>query len=200
MERSERLKHLGREIDRLSKLEKEIKIHREVVRDEFSRLVQDEVKDKEYLQPVKSIEIPDEFFHSTGLSKEEFVASRFPGWNVEHLEKDIAKNTTSFVLRRDPNYIPYSIVVDEDEESELRVSKSIAEYNPEIDWDAMMASDPDLFEKIAWPKKIEYEMNEEEFKKLIEEEPEILAEIQRYLTVHKPAIKFSARRVKKDDQ
>src|SRR4029078_831601 len=127
--------------------------------------------------PVKTIEVPKEFFETTGMEMEDFAASRFPNWDVEHIEKDVSTGNTTFVLKQNYKYVSGVVDVD-DGDKILRVSKEVSEYTPEIDWDTLKSERPDLFEQLAEPVTT-YEINESQFDKLVDEQPEELATLQR---------------------
>lgn len=203
-EREEQLRRVARQFYDAKVEERSVGKDSDALRSEFFRLHDEQFKGKDYLLPVKTIEVPDEFWHTTEMSKEDFVSSRFPGWNVEHCEYNTALSRTVFVLKRDPQYIPGMVELPQerlpgDEEDYLiRVSKEISEYTPEIDWHTLKQERPDIWEKIAQPIT-SYEIDEEGFEKLVEESPEELATIQRHMKVRKPVLKATAKRVKSDD-
>lgn len=196
MTRQERLQQIARELYDSKITEKEAGVVTKELRDEFFRLHDEEFKGKDHLLPVRTIEVPDEFFYTTQMSKEDFISSRFPGWNVEHVEYNTALNKNVFVLKRNPKYISGVVEVD-DGEKIIRVSKEISEYTPEMDWDTLKQERPDLFEKIAQPVT-SYEIDEVGFEKLVNESPEELATIQRHMKVKEPVLRATARRVKDD--
>lgn len=189
MTREERLAEIAKELTSATYREREAKADREHAKEEFFRLIRDRHKNSDLL-PVQTVEVPLDFFERTGMTKEEFAESRFPGWTVEHCERNIAQSQIVFVLKRDASYIPDDIVVDG-----VKVSKSIAEYTPEIDWDTLRIEDEALFDKLAEPQ-IVYNVNEENFERMMEESPEELAKLQRHLKLRKPALKVNVREVK----
>lgn len=192
MNREERLEHIARELAELTAEERDIKALRDDAKEEFFRLLRD--RHKHSVLPVRTVEVPDEFFHSTGLSYDEFVESRFPGWLVEHVEKNIAMHRTVFVLKRDPEYLTDAVDITTDEGT-LRVSKVVAEYTPEVDWESLRREDEKLFDKLAQPQLV-YNVNEEALERLMEEEPHELAKLQRHMKVRKPSLKVTSRKVK----
>lgn len=199
--REEQLQRVARQFYDTKSVERETGKQADELRKEFFRLHDEQFKGKDYLLPVKTVDVPDEFWHSTQMSKEDFVSSRFPGWNVEHCEYNTALGRTVFVLKRDPQYIPGIVeLYEEDNEGNhlIRVSKEISEYTPEIDWETLKQERPDIWEKIAQPIT-SYEIDEEGFEKLVEESPEELATIQRHMKVRKPVLRATAKRVKSDE-
>lgn len=194
MTRQERLQEIARKLYEAKTIEKEADGVVKELRDEFFRLYDEEFRGKDYLLPVKTVEVPAEFFARTGMSQDEFISSRFPGWEVEHVEYNTALARRVFVLKRDPKYISGVIEVD-DGDKKLRVSKEVSEYTPEIDWTTLKAERPDLFDKLAQPIT-SYEIDETEFEKLVNESPEELATLQRHMTVKQPTLRATARRVK----
>ena len=195
--REERLQEIGRRLYEKKVNERVYSEEVKELRDEFFRLHDDGVKGQSYRLPVKTIEVPDEFFETTQMSKEDFVATRFPNWEVEHIEKNTALNKTVFVLKQNYHYVP-GVVDIEDGDKILRVSKEVSEYTPEMDWDTLKQERPDLFERLAQPVT-SYEIDEENFAKLIDESPEELATIQRHMRVKPPTLRATARRIKKDE-
>lgn len=194
MKREERLQYLAKQLYSHSQTEKELKKSREELREEFFRLLDDGLSGREHVLPVKTIEVPDAFWATTGMTKEQFVDSRFPGWKIEHCEKNITTNQTVFVLKRDPSYVP-GMVDATFGDTHIRVSKEIAEYTPEIDWTTLQAERPDLFEKLA-KTKVVLELDDDELERLAVENPEELATLQRHMKVREPSIKVQPRKLK----
>lgn len=194
MNLEERITHVAKELAQYAEEERKVKALRDDAKEEFYRLIRD--RHKRDILPVRTIEVPDEFFAVTGLSYEEFVETRFPGWLVEHVEKNIALNRTVFVLKRDPEYLADGVDITVDNKR-LRVSKVVAEYTPEVDWESLRAEDEKLFDKLAQPQ-LTYNVNEEALERMMEEEPHELAKLQRHMRVRKPSLKVTSRKVKDD--
>jgi len=194
MTREERLQKIAQDLYEISVDDKRNKSTRDDLKDEFFRLLDYEYKGRAHILPVKTIEVPDTFWHSTQMTYDEFVRSRFPGWNVEHVEKSISTNRTVFVLKRDPQYVPGLVEV-QDDEGTIKVAKEVAEYTPEIDWTTLQQERPDLFEKLSRPRVI-MELDDDAFEKLAMEEPEELATLERHMVVRPPALKVQPRRMK----
>jgi len=192
--RQERLEWLARRLYRINQLRGGVEDRRDETRKEFFRLVTDNFRKKEHLLPVRTIEVPDGFFDKTGMTRFDFVMTRFPGWMVEHCERNTATGITVFVLKKDPHYMPDTIDV-EDDEGTIRVAKEVSEATPEIDWDSLQKERPDLYEKLA-REKVVLEVNDEALEKMVTEEPEDMAVLQRHLKVKEPSLKVRARRLK----
>lgn len=128
------------------------------------------------------------------MSKEEFVRTRFPGWNVEHCEKNVSTGKTVFVLKQDPQFIPGVVDVNTDD-GLVRVSKEVAEYTPQMDWETLAAERPDLFDKLS-KTRVVLDLDEDALEKLAAENPEELATLQRHMIVKEPALKVQPRKVK----
>lgn len=188
MNLEERIEHVAKELAEYAADEKKLKGLRNDAKDEFFKLIRE--RHQHSILPVRTIEIPVEFFASTDMSYEEFVESRFPGWLVEHIERNISTDYIVFVLKRDPMYISDAVEVDG-----LRVSKVVSEYTPEIDWETLQKERPDVFDKLAEPQLV-YNVNEENLERMMEESPEELAILQRHMRVKKPALKVTSRKVK----
>jgi hypothetical protein len=196
MKREERLEHLAKNIYSMKGTIKEVESNLKEQREKFFELLEDNLASQEHLLPVQTIEIPQEFFERTGMSEQDFVASRFPGWQVEHVEKNISTGMHTFILKKDKRYIP-SVVETTYGDGKIRVSKEIMEYEPEIDWDTLAAEDPELYEQICYEEEVVVQqLDEQTFEQLIEESPEVLEKIRRHLKVRTPALKATARTIK----
>jgi len=194
MQRQDRLREIGRQFYAAKEKEKISSTEVKELREEFFRLYNEEFKHKDHLLPVKTVEVPDEFWTSTGMNKDEFVESRFPGWLVEHVERNVSTNNTTFVLRKDPKYIAGTIDID-DTDKTIRISKEVSEYTPEIDWKTLKEERPDLFDKLAQPIT-SYEIDEGAWDSMVSETPEELATIQRHMNVRSPVLRATAKRIK----
>ncbi len=197
MDSQEYLEHVARDFYKTKQAERLVNETVQDLRDEFFRMHDEAVKGRSYTLPVKTIEVPDEFFAVTGMSAEEFVESRFPNWNVEHVEKNTATNKTTFILKQNYRYVPGIVEIDDDDKV-IRVAKEVSEYTPEIDWETLKAERPDLFDKLAQPVT-RYEIDEVGFAEMVDKNPEELATLQRHMKVKPPTLRATARRVKKDE-
>lgn len=194
MNRQERLEHLAKEIFLAKEKEKTYKEAIEDLRGKFFDLLEDDIRGKSHLLPVQTIEVPKEFFGTTGMTERDFIASRFPGWDVEHVEVNIAAGVHTFVLKKNARYIPNVVEVELDGRK-LRVSKEISEYEPDIDWNTLEAEDPKLFERLVrWePTPV---LDEDALEKMIEEKPEVLEKLRRHFKVKSPSLRATAREIK----
>lgn len=198
MTREERLQQIAMDLFDISEEEKTNKKQRSELKEEFFRLLEYDFKGRDHILPVKTIEVPDSFWQSTKMTKDEFARSRFPGWNVEHVEKDITTGMTVFVLKRDPHYIPGIVEISneyDDGDTTIKVSKEVAEYTPEVDWTTLQQERPDLFERLSKPV-ITLELDDNELEKIANEQPYELATLERHMIVREPALKVQPRRVK----
>jgi len=195
MTREERLKWLAERLYEEQQSEKEHKTNREGFKKEFMRLIEDGFDGRDHILPVKTIEVPADFWKKTGMTKAEFIESRFPGWDVEHVEKDISTSNTVFVLKRNPHYLSGTIEVETDD-GILKVSKEVAEYTPEMDWNTLREERPDLYKRLANPV-ITLELDEEMLEYIASEEPEELAVLQRHMKVKEPSLKVQPRMTKR---
>lgn len=194
MRRDERLRWLAQQLTEVAEEEKAVKKNRSDLREEFFRLLDHEQRGQEHLLPVITVEIPHDFFQNTGLSKEDFARTRFPDWDVEHVEHNIATGMLVFVFRKNPHFVPRSVEI-EDSQGTVRVSKDVAEYSPEIDWETLQKDRPDLYQKLAVPV-VSHELNERALEQLINETPEEVATLQRHMTVKQSSLRATPRRVK----
>lgn len=193
MTREERLHQIAQDLYDISRENKQAEKDREVLKSEFFRLIDKGLTGRSNLMPVKTIEVPDSFWIATGMSKEEFVQTRFPGWKVEHIEKNISLNNTVIVLKKNASYIP-AVVEVEHPEGKIKVAKEVAEYTPQIDWKTLNAERPDLFEKLANFKTV-VELNDEALERIAMESPEELATLERHMVVKEPSLRVSSRRL-----
>lgn len=158
------------------------------LRKEFFDLVTNTVGLEEKDLPTKSVELPQNFLERIELTEEDFFKSRYPGWNVVANENDV------YILIKDPAYIGYEFV---DPESKIKISKQIQESTPEIDWNTLEKDDKSLFTALAKPVTT-YELNEENYTKLVKDQPEIVATLQRHLIMKTPVQRLP-KPVKVDD-
>jgi hypothetical protein len=85
----------------------------------------------------------------------------------------------------------------EDPHSPLfKVSKDVAEYTPEIDWETLKSERPDIFKKLA-VKRTHYDVNEAALEELFED-PEEASVLQRHLKVKPPSLRVTARRIEQE--
>jgi hypothetical protein len=194
VKRQERLKEIARKLWETKQAKDQIEQNRKELAADLYRLLEYDFRNKDHLLPVVTIEVPEEFFTRTGLTRQEFIDTRFPGWDVEHEEVNITTEMTTFVLKRNPRYMG-GVVEVPDGDHTIRVSKTISEYTPEIDWDTLAKERPDLMKRLATPVTI-YELNEDELEKLFHENPEDVPILKRHMVVREPAIKVIPRRVK----
>jgi hypothetical protein len=198
MKRTEYLKQVARQLSEAADRQRESEKEKSDLRDEFFRLVEEGFHEKDHLLPVKTIEVPDTFFKATNMTKAQFVSSRYPGWDVVHCERKVDKFVTIFVLKKNPDYLPYVEEVEYADGRKIRVSKEIAEGTPEIDWETLRAERPDLYEKLA--KTVEQiVLNDDALEELADNEPEELATLERHMHVGKPVRRAFPRKVKDDD-
>jgi len=185
------MRHIAYELYVTAELERETKKQKDELRDELFRLAKREYDHKDYLLPVKTIEVPKRFWDLTGMSMDEFTQSRFPGWNVEHVEKNITTGDVVFVLKKDADYMPTVLDFDDN----VRVAKSITEYSPEIDDKTLYAEFPEIARKILKPVET-FELDDSALEQLVHDEPDILAKLQRHLRSKKPSLRATAQRLK----
>lgn len=191
MTREERQQQIAKELYQAREQERKIKSRVDELKDEFFKLAEDEYAHKDHMLPVRTIEIPDNFFIRTGMTHQEFVETRYPGWNIEHVEN--TSGMVVFILKRDPSLMPVTVSVDG-----VSVTKTPIEYTPEIDWDTLMRERYDLYKQIA-KVTMKIEVDETRFEKLIEENPMEMNTIARHMKVKKPSLKVTAKKVKDDE-
>jgi hypothetical protein len=165
-------------------------------RKEFFRMAEEVWGGRDHLLPVRTVEIPETFFKTTGMSQAEFVETRFPGWDVEHVELNTVSRNRIFVLKRNPKYLGRVVEVNAGGDL-VQVAKDVSEFTPEIDWTTLKQERPDLYERLA-RHVIHTEVNEEELEKMYQETPEDIATLERHLRVREPVLRATAKRVKPD--
>jgi hypothetical protein len=104
--KEEYLRHVAYRLVDATEQEKQAKQNREEAKAEFFRMADEMWRSKEDLIPVQTVEVPQEFFVSTGLTQEEFMETRYPGWEIEHVELNPATMKRTFILKRDIKYLP----------------------------------------------------------------------------------------------
>jgi hypothetical protein len=180
------LENLAKNLAKAKEAEKKAKFARETAQGAFFKAVAEEWREKKKsLRPVTTITVPADFWDKTGMSVDEFLDTRFPGWELERVSDD------NLVLRKLPEYMPSEINVDG-----TKVTKTVSEYTPVIDWDSLAKELPDLFEILAFPKT-EYVLDEVELERLMEDRPEVTSELRRHMIVKPPALKSLASKSKK---
>lgn len=191
---SEELELVAQKLVQISEAEKECKENRAFLKQEFLDLIDEDNKGQDHLLPVITIEIPADFLTKVGLTEKEFLLSRFPAWDVEHSE--MGEDVEVFILKKKPRYLP-RVVEKDNLFNTIKVSKDVAEYNPEIDWDTLGKEFPNLVEAISVPV-VTRELEEKKFEEELERNPELLSTLQRHMKVKQPVIRVTPRRIKKD--
>lgn len=196
MTREEKLRDVARALYEVAEQEKAVKKQREQLKQDLYRLIDYDFRGKDYLLPIRTVEVPNSFFSNTGMSYDSFVKSRMPGWTIEHVEKNTQTEITTFVFKKDPSYVSRVVEVDTDK-GKIVVSKEVSEFEPGIDWETLALDDLDLYNKLA-KEVYSVEMNEDAFQELMETEPEFLGVLQRHMVVRQPTIR-AVPRLKKDE-
>lgn len=165
---------LAARLKKLSDQEKDIKAEKDGLRSELFNYGAKDYEGKEYLLPTTTITVPKIFWHTTGFTEFDFIRSRFPTWDIEVAEYDDLANTTTFVLRKNPLYAPFKY-----EDDALKLSKSVTEPTPEIDFESLKAERPDLFDKIT-KEVISLELDGEALEAAIAEDQEVVSILTRH--------------------
>jgi hypothetical protein len=158
----------------MTKFEKEFKKQKEELRAELFAYAASDYEGKEYLLPITTVTVPKTFWYTTDMDPQEFLASRFPTWDLQYSEEDPITYETTFILRKKPEYMPFSY-----EDDNLKLSKSSTEPTPEVDWETLKQEREDLFEQIV-QETVVYELNGDRLQELINEDKETLAIFQRH--------------------
>lgn len=174
IQNTDRLSTVIQDLKKINEDEKKLKADKENLRTELFKFATQDYDDKSYLLPTTTISVPLEFWERTGLTETEFLSSRFPTWDVEEAEYDDLAMRTTFILRKNPFYMPFKF-----EDDEFKLSKTTTEPTPDIDWITLAAERPDLFDSLAKPV-MTYELDGEELERMIAEDPEIISVLTRH--------------------
>lgn len=194
MKPNEYIEEVARHLHTSIQGEKNWKKQRAEDRDEFFRMADEVWNSRDHMLPVQTVEVPQSFFNQTGLTQDEFISTRYPGWDVEHVEYNTVSKNRVFVLKRNPRYLGQVVEIDVDGKI-VQVAKEISEYSPEVDWETLAKERPDLAERLAKPR-IVYDIDEVELERLFEETPEDAATLKRHLKVREPSLRATSRAVK----
>lgn len=182
---SQNLSKLAYKQARIAQLLKRLEDAKKELRQELFEVADDSYEGKDYLVPVTSIYVPIEFFEKTGMSYEDFVATRYPAWELVSKSGDF--DIKVLILRKKTEYMPW-----EYEDDEVSVARSISEATPDIDWDSMQLVDPDLFDRLAIPVT-KYELNESVLQGAINEDKSIVTRLRLYTVSKKPVQRVLAK-------
>jgi hypothetical protein len=169
-----------RRLARLDRIIKQFEKEKKEIRQQYFDEVAAKHAFSPNLLPTKTIAIPNEFWIKTSISIVDFCVSRFPDYDLIAQEQDIQGYNTILVLRKKAEVVP-----DVFEDDRVKVSKTVVENTPEIDWVTLEAEFPSIFQRIA-REVTHYEINDAELSKVVEEQPEMLEHLKRHL-ISKPA-------------
>ena len=178
---------------RLTKLLKTLEDLKKKIRSEFFTEADLHYEQQHYLLPVTTVFVPWEFFEKTDISREEFVKTRFPSWNVTHANEQ--DDGIIYSLKKKKEFMPWSYQSDE-----FELTRSVAELTPDIDWESMKKVDPEFFNKFH-KEIVSYELDADAFNKEIQDNPQFPAVdfLMRY-TVHKnPTLRVLSKVIKDGD-
>lgn len=174
-----RLTELSQELYELSTEIAEREARRGKLRKELFNFATEQIKIAESTSgtlPMKSVVIPEGWLEKIDISKEDFFKSRYPGWII------LSEKGGVYIIMKDPEYISWEYV---DPDTHIKVAKQIQESTPEIDWKTLQLEDPELFERLAAPV-VDYELNEEEYNRVVVENPTVVSILQRHLVMKTP--------------
>jgi hypothetical protein len=175
------IEEVANEIVEIKQEEDMVKKRLGAAREEFFELTAAALDDSEL--PVYTIEVPNEFFDKTGMDILAFIFSRFPSWGLLSVkELDDRKIIT---LQRDRQYIPSAVEV-----NGTKISKSVSEYTPTLDWNTLEKERPDIASRLKKPVT-KYEIDEEALGELIGEVPELSSVLERHMQVKSPSLRLS---------
>jgi hypothetical protein len=154
----------------------------------FAEITKDYASRDKTARPVTTITVPGDFWEKTNLTMTEFLETRFPGWELESVDTDGTMH-----LRKSSAYMAAQVEV-----GDTKITKSVTEYQPQIDWATLKEELPEVFDRLVLIS-MSYELDEAELERMIEDRPEILTELRRHMTVKKPALKALTGKVKNDE-
>jgi len=157
------------ELKTITEKEKEIKKEKDSLRSKLFQYGVNWYEGREYLLPTTTVTVPDSFWKLTGMDSETFLASRFPTWDLISVESIPSLNQTVFVLRKNPIYMPFSW-----DDDEIKLSKTVTEPTPEIDFKTLAEARPDLFKKIT-REVVTREIDGDALEKEIADNPETIS-------------------------
>lgn len=187
---TERLEKVAKQLALVAQEERQQKDARSELKDLFLDIIDEEHEGRDYLLPIITIEIPAGFLERVGLTEEEFLASRFPGWDLEDSSLEIDREI--FILKKNLRYLPKTVEMKYGKTEKIRVSKDVAEYTPEIDWDSLSKEFPEVVEAISVPV-VSRELEEKRFEEELQRNPELLSTLQRHMKVREPQIRVTPR-------
>lgn len=187
---TERLEKVAKQLALVAQEERQQKDARSELKNLFLDIIDEEHEGRDYLLPVITIEIPAGFLEKVGLTEEEFLTSRFPGWDLEDSSLEIDREI--FILKKNFRYLPKTVEMKYGDTEKIRVSKDVAEYTPEIDWKSLSKEFPELVEAISVPI-VTRELEEERFEEELQRNPELLSTLQRHMKIREPQIRVTPR-------
>lgn len=178
---------------RLSKLLKALDEMKKKVRAEFFQEANEFYQKEHWHLPTTTWLVPWDFFDKTGMSREEFVKTRFPSWNVISSKED--DEGVVYVLRKKAQFMPWSYQSDE-----LEITRSVSEMTPEVDWDSMKKVEPELFEKFA-KEVMSYELDADAFNEYQNQNPQFsgMDFLTRYTKHKAPTLRVLSKVVENGD-
>lgn len=166
------IKEIVAELHEVTEEEKTIKKRKEELRAQLFQYA--DAEQSEFLLPTTTIEVPRSFWVATDISPEEFLASRFPTWDLIDRSYDIPRHVDIFILRKKKEYMPWKY-----EDGDFSVSKTPIESTPEIDWDTFKAERPDLYERLG-KEVVSIEIDEDELFNVLQEDPSVYEVLRRH--------------------
>jgi hypothetical protein len=169
---------------RISKLMKKLEESKKALRATLFQYADKSYDGKEYLLPQTSIIVEERFFKMTGMTHEEFAKSRFPTWDVVYISPSF--DVVTFVFKKKREYMPFGW-----EDEETKISRSVSEYTPEIDWYSLSALEPELFRTIG-KEVTSYELDEEKLAEIVASDPSVKERLMIHTKHKEPTIRVLA--------
>jgi len=178
---NQNLNDIARKLNEVREQQKRLKADEDELKAMISEAAVDYYRENPDELPVKHVRIPEDFWTKTGMEKDEFLASRHPNWEVVDELQD------HFLMRMKPEFMGH--IFDEDE---YKITKSVVDPTPEIDWSSLRAEFPDLCDRLM-RKIVRYEVDEEQLQEVMKERPEFPSELSRHVKMKNSFNKFTAR-------
>jgi len=148
-----------------------------------------------------TVRVPLDYFERTGLTEEEWLATRHPLY-VEITEEDERVDGAErvFLLEEDPQYRPVSVEVPfaqraGDAVKRYSIGKTTSSGSPSLDLEALERDDPEVYAAITVEREIPaqtvVEPDADKLQALVAEQPEKVAVIQRNMIFPEPQAKLT---------
>jgi hypothetical protein len=169
---------------------KRLTVIKESLRQEISNIAKQEWEKNDSEKSIKHVHIPNSFL-DTQEKVIKHIEDNFITWNVmDCIQED---DGYSVFLEKKPEYCAYKF-----EDENFTVRKDITHGTPKINWDSLSLEYPEVAKQISRVNTVEtLSVDEEEFKKFIDESQDAIYIIERHLIEVSPTSRVIVRKVKK---